>query len=165
MKKPFSAAVKQPGRSTTLETSAGLNSEPLEVNVVFTEAQATAAALKTAESLAQGLGACIRLRAAIIVPHRLPLGRPPVSVCFFQKLLRDLVNQPGRDDADLTVQLYICRDWVATLLQVFKPNSLIVIGGRKHLWPTRASRLAGALRAVGHRVVFVDIKQQTGSLR
>jgi hypothetical protein len=164
MKKPFSAAVKQPGRPITWETTAELNSEPLEVNVVFTERQTTAAALKAAESLAQGLEASILLRAAIIVPHRLPLGRPPVSVPFFEKLLCDLVSQPEGDDPDVTVRLYICRDWATTLLQVLKPNSLVVIGGRKHLWPTRASRLEGALRAAGHRVVFVDIKHQTGSL-
>jgi hypothetical protein len=165
MKKPFSAAVRQSGRFIDRETTAGPNSERLEVNVVFTETQTTAAALKAAESLAQGLEACILVRAAIIVPHRLSLDRPPVSVCFFQKLLRDLVSRRDRHDSDLTVQLYICRDWFATLLQVLKPNSLVVIGGRKHLWPTRASRLARALRATGHRVVFVDIKQQTGSLR
>ena len=169
MKKLFSAdIVKQPGRSVTWETTAGASSEPLEVlevNVIFTKPQATAAALKAAESFAQGLGACICVRAAIVVPLRLPLDRPPISVCFFEKLLRDLVGQPEPDGSELTAHLYVCRDWVEALLEVLKPNSLVVIGDRKHWWPTRASRMAGALRAQGHRVAFVNAKEQTTGSR
>src|ERR1035437_5430404 len=63
----------------------------LEVNVIFTDPQATAAVLKTAGSLARDLGACIRVRAAIAVPYALPLDKPPVSVRFTEGLLSDLV--------------------------------------------------------------------------
>lgn len=158
--------VKQPGQSAPWETTTGTDSEPLEVNVIFTEPRATAAALKSSESFARGFGACIRLRAAIAVPFRLPLDQPPISVCFLEQLLRDLVGQPEQDGFERTIHLYVCRDRSETLLQVLKPNSLVVIGGRKHWWPTAASRMAGALRAQGHRVVFVDVKEQTiGLLR
>ena len=166
MRKLYSAdIVKQPGWSVTWETTAGVGSEPLEVNVIFTERKATVAALQAAESFASGLGGYIRVLASIVVPLRLPLDRPPVSVCFFEQLLAHLVGQPGTDAFERTAHLYICRDWTGTLLQVLKPNSLVVIGGRKHWWPTAASRMAGALRARGHRVAFVDIKEQrTGCL-
>ena len=158
--------VIQPGQSVPWETATGTDSEPLEVNVIFTEPQATAAALKATESFARGFGACIRLRAAIVVPFRLPLDQPPISVCFFERFLCDLVGQPQQDGFERTIHLYLCRDRGETLLRVLKPNSLVVIGGRKHWWPTPATRMAGALRAKGHRVVFVDVEgRTTGSLR
>ena len=158
--------VKQPGQSVPWETTTETDSEPLEVNIIFTEPQATTAALKAAESFARELRAHIRLQAAIVVPFRVPLDQPLVSVSFFEQLLRDLVGQSEQDGFGRTIHLYICRDRNEALLQVLKPSSLVVIGGRKHWWPTTASRMARALRAQGHRVVFVDVKEQTtGRLR
>jgi hypothetical protein len=160
------AIVKQPGRSVTWETTSGADTEPLEVNVIFTEQQAAAAALKAAESFARGLGACIRLRAAIVVPMRLAIDQPPVSVRFMERLLRDLVGQPDPDGPEVAVHLYVCRNWLGALLQELKPNSLVVIGGRKHWWPTPEIRMARALRANGHRVAVVDFRdEETGSRR
>jgi hypothetical protein len=147
-----------PEQPVTWETTAGFASESLEVNVIFTDPEATATALKFAESFARDLGACIRLRAAIIVPMRLPLDQPPVSVRFAEELLSDLACQLEQDAFQPTVHLYVCRDWAGTLVQVLKPNSLIVIGGREHRWPTPASRMSRILRAKGHRVLFVDLR-------
>ena len=149
------------GQAVTWETAAGIDSQPLEVNVVFTELGATAAALKSAESLARGLGASIRLRAAIIVPLQLPLDQPPVSVRFMEQLLRDLVSRWESDAFEHTVHLYICRNWTETLLEALRPKSLVVIGGLKHLWPTSATRMARVLRSNGHQVAFVDAREQT----
>lgn len=166
MKKLYSAdIVKQPGRSVTWETTAGSGSEQLEVNVLYTERRATAAALKAAQSFASGLGACIRLRAVVNVPWRFPLDQSPVSTRFMEEILGDLAIQAEADGAEVTGHLYLCRDSVEALLQVLKPNSLVVIGGRKHWWPTAASRMAGALRAKGHRVAFVDGKESTAGSR
>ena len=151
---------KQPGRMVNGETPARFDSEPLEVNVVFTEPETTAAALTAAESFARGLGACIRVRAAIVVPLRLPLEQSPVSVCFMEDRLRELVGQPEPDASEITVHLYVCRDWIETLLKVLKPNALVVIGSRNHWWPTAASRMAGTLRARGHRIAVVDVRGQ-----
>ena len=167
MKKQYNVEiVKQPGRLVTGEAPAGFDSESLEVNVVFTEPEATAAALTAAESFARGLGAYIRVRAAIVVPMRLPLDQSPVSLPFMEERLRDLVGQPEPDGSEVTVHLYLCRDWIETLLGVLKPNSMVVIGSRKHRWPAAASRMARTLRARGHRVVVVDVRgQATRSLR
>ena len=149
MKNLYSAEiVKQPGRSLIGERTGGPGSEPLEVNVIFTDPQATSVALKAAESFARGLGAGIRLRAVIVVPVRVPLEQPPVSVRFMEQRLRNLVGQPDPDGPELSIHLYVCRNRVEALLQVLKPNSLVVIGGRKHWWPTVASQMAGALRAL-----------------
>lgn len=147
-------------RSVAWQTTARSGPLPFEVNVIFTEQKATAAALETAESFAQGLGACVRLRAAIIVPWQLPIDQPPVSVAFFEQLLRGLVDERNTDAVERTIHVYICRDWIKTLLQVLRPNSVVVIGGRKHWWPIAESRIVRALRAKGHRVVLVDFRRQ-----
>jgi hypothetical protein len=159
MNNPYSSDVR--GQSTALltwETAKTSDFDQLEVNVVFTDEGATAAALKSAESLANGLGACIRLRAAIVVPFRLSLDQPPVSVRFMEQLLCKLVDQREGKGPELSVHLYVCRDQIETMLLVLRPNSLVVIGDRKRWWPTAMSRIAGILRAEGHRVVVVDVK-------
>src|ERR1039458_7489140 len=162
MKDQLDSVITKPARpSVSWETDEGLG--PLEVNVIFTDPHATAAALKTAGSLARDLGACIRVRAAIAVPYALPLDKPPVSVRFTEGLLSDLVCRLELGTFEPSVHLYLCRDQVETLLQALRPNSLVVIGGRKHWWPTAERRIARALRSKGHRIVFVGLKRGTKS--
>ena len=164
MKNQSNTAIAKPARPSAIwDTAEGLGPKRLEVNVIFTDPQATAAALKTAGSLARDLGACIRVRAAIAVPYALPLDKPPVSAGFIEELLSDLVCRLELDAFEPSVHLYLCRDQVETLLQVLSPNSLVVIGGRKHWWPTAERRMARALRSKGHRVVFIGLKRGTKS--
>jgi hypothetical protein len=152
-----------PSKAVPRKTSPRFASGPLRVNVIFTDPQATAAALHCAQSFARELGACICLRAVIAVPLRLPLEQPPVSVAFLQENLRKLASQVAEEGFDPAVHLYLCRDRIPALLQVLSPNSLVVLGGRKHWWPTAESKLARALRAKGHRVIFVDSRAQAVS--
>ena len=164
MKVLLNNAITKPARpSVSWETAEGLGPGRLEVNVIFTDPQATAAALKTAGSFARDIGACIRVRAAIAVPYALPLDKPLVSSGFIEELLSDLVCRLELDAFEPSVHLYLCRDQVETLLQVLSPNSLVVIGGRKHWWPTAGRRMARALRSKGHRVVFIGLKKGTKS--
>lgn len=128
----------------------------LEVNVIFTNARATAAALTCAETLAQDLGAVIRLRAGIVVPLQLPLEEPPVSVAFTERMLSDLVSGLDADRFERTVDLYVCRDWQETLLQILNPDSPVVIASGNRWWPTAENRLVKALRSKGHRVIVAD---------
>lgn len=160
MKNQFSTAITRPWPpSVGGEGTEGHPPGRFEVNVIFTDPQATVAALKTAGALARDLGACIRVRAAISVPYTLPLDKPPVSVPFTERLLFDLVCRLGQSDIEPSIDLYLCRDQVETLLRVLKPNSLVVIGGRKQWWPTAERRMANALRSKGHRVVFIGLKR------
>jgi hypothetical protein len=127
----------------------------LEVNVIFTNARATAVALKTATELARDLQGCIRVRQVIAVPFSLPLDHPQVSVPFMEKALSDLVSKLEDHSVQITAHLYLSRDPVETLSQILEPNSLVVMAGPKRPWPTAASRIAKRLRAKGHRVVMI----------
>lgn len=152
--------LSQPERLFMWGSTARNDSRQLEVNVIHTEPQATAAALNAAAVLALGLRACIHVLAAISVPRRLPIDQSPVSVQFVEKLLRDLVGRINQQTFESTVHLYVCRDRIETYLDVLKPNSLVLIGGRDHFWPTAASRMAKELRLNGHDVVFVETATQ-----
>ena len=154
-----------PGKGLTPSAAPRFPSGPLELNVIFTDVQSTAAALNFAQSFARELGARISLRAAIAVSFQLPLDQPPVSIAFLQDVMRKLVSQLKRETFDPTLHLYLCRDRVWALSQVLKPNSLVVIGGRKRWWPTAETRMARALQDKGYRVVFVDTRARSGFVR
>lgn len=163
MSNRYHDTVNLPGKAITPETLPGFASGPLEVNVIFTDLQPTAAAMKFAQSFARGLGARIRLLAAIAVPVQLPLHEPPVSVAFWEETLRKLASQLEADTFSPTVHLYLCRDRLQALLQLLRPNSVVVIGGSRRWWPTTESRTAHALRAGGHRVILVDSRTRSVS--
>jgi hypothetical protein len=153
-----SGAIAKPTQSTViLETSKGLASRQLEVNVIFTSQQGTAVALKAAAALALDLGACVRLQAPIVVPYALPLEKPLVPVGFTSDLLSSLVCEMKRPDLECTVNLLLCRDRFQALAEVLKPNSLVVIAGRKRWYSTEESRLAKRLRSAGYQVIFIDV--------
>lgn len=147
----------------TRKTSPSSGSGPLDVTVIFTDPQGTAAALNFAQCFARQLGARIQLCAVIAVPHQLPLDQPPVSVAFLQENLQNLASRVVEEGYAPAVHVYLCRDRVPALSQLLRANSLIVLGGRKHWWPTAESRLARALRAQGHQVIFVDSRARAVS--
>jgi hypothetical protein len=149
------AAAGKPAPLVSWHTVGEQSPSRLEVNLIFTTQQATFCALETVECLARDLGACIRLRAAVVVPYALRVDEPPVSVPFLERSLFDLISRLERDGFEATAHLYFCRDREKALLQVLEPNALVVIGGKKRWWPTDTTRLAKALRSAGHRVIFV----------
>ncbi len=155
-----------PSKIITRTAAPRFASGPLAVNVIFTDVQSTAAALNFAQSFARELGARISLRAAVAVPFQLPLDRPPDFGRFSPgKLCGNLSRNWRRIPSNLTVHLYLCRDRVRALSQVLRPNSVVVIAGRRRWWPTAETRMARALRAEGHRVIFVDSRARSGSER
>jgi len=123
--------LSQPERLIMWGSTARSDSRQLEVNVLHTEPQATAAALNAAGVLARGLRACVHVRAAP-VPRRWPINQSPVSVQFVEKLLRDLVGRINPHTFENTIHSYVRRDRIETFLNVLKPNSLVLIGGRDH---------------------------------
>ena len=126
----------------------------LNIAVIFTSVDATLRALKAAGKLANRLGARIKLMVPQVVPYPLPLTSPPVLLDWNERRFRVLANESPVETA---VQLYLCRDRLDTLKASLKPQSLVVIGGRKRrFWPTKEQTLAKALRRAGHEVIFAE---------
>jgi len=125
----------------------------LNVSVIFTSVEGTMAALRTAGTLANKLGGRITLMVPEVVPYHLPLNKPAVLHDWNERRFRVLAAQ---SPVDTTVRFYLCRDRDETLANVLTPHSLVVIGGKKHWWPTSESRLAKRLRRLGHEVILTE---------
>jgi hypothetical protein len=129
------------------------SSRKLDLHVIFTDLAKTAAALATARTLAQDLGARITLMAAQVVPYPLPLNQPDVPVEFTERVMESLAI-----DNDATVEIYLCRDRNEAIRHVLPPDSLVIVGARKwRWWPSWESRLARLLRHDGRRVLVVTV--------
>jgi hypothetical protein len=129
----------------------------LQVYVVFTDLEATRAALKTAIKLTRDLNAKLVLLIAKIVPWPLPLEAPPVSGEFTERVLSELTRE---QEADITPRVYLCRDRDLTISQALKPESVVVIGSRRFGWLHRTPPLARVLRRDGHEVILAGIDNQ-----
>ncbi|HVN77906.1 MAG TPA: hypothetical protein VMW38_02815 [Terriglobia bacterium] len=143
--------------SLALKTSRILWSEslesPLEVTVVFTDMQSSLNALKTAAFLAGGLNARVRLVVPQVVSYELPLNEPPIPTDFIEQQIGHLVSDLN---AEIRVDICLCRNRKESLLRTLRPQSLTVVGGRRRWWPTWESRLARDLRRGGHEVIFTE---------
>jgi hypothetical protein len=136
------------------EQPSGTEVDPkLNIAVIFTSVESTLAALKEAGTLASSLGARITLLVPQVVPYPLALETPPVLIEFNERRFRLIASQ---SPVETTVQIYLCRDGLATLTNVLSPGSIVVIGGQKRWWPTREKKLARQLRSAGHEVVFKE---------
>jgi len=125
----------------------------LRIYVLFTEMAETTAALRSAVALSTNLPARIVLLVPLTVPHPLPLERPPVSLEFVCRRIRELASV-------VTIQIdafvYLSRDPHQSILDMLRPASLIVIGSRNRWLFEKSKRLARKLRRRGHHVVLAD---------
>jgi hypothetical protein len=124
--------------------------------VVYTCPETTLPALRAVDSLARDLSVTVHIRAMVAVPRQLAIDFGLNSVQFVKRFLSDLVERVGSRHCEYVLHIYLCRSRVETLLRVLQPSSLLVIGGRRRLWPTAERRLAEAAISAGHRVAFVD---------
>jgi hypothetical protein len=106
--------------------------------------------------MAERLQAQIVLLATQVVPLRLPLDRPQVSVRFLQQQLLGLVSESGVHDTEVVVQVALCRDRDEALKSLLPLHSLIVIGQGRQLWLRPDRKLVRFLRRLGHEVISVD---------
>ena len=128
----------------------------LPITVLYTTREGTLAALKASAVLARDLEVALGLLITEVVPFRLPLDRPRVSVEFLKRRQEALVAEAGLEGGEISVQICICRDTKETLGRLLPAPSLIVLGGRRRWWPTREQRLETFLARLGHQVVFID---------
>jgi len=130
------------------------------VTVIATTEEGTTAALNAARWLATDLDARITLLKMEVVPIRLPLYRPPVSLKFTINQQHSLVRQSGAREEDVDIQIRLCRDCDSGLQRVLRRRALVVIGGKRHWWLSGEERLERVLRQLGHHVIFVDVGQK-----
>jgi hypothetical protein len=133
----------------------------LQVIVVYTTPEGTLGALKAADALAKDLNARVGLIVTEVVPFRLPLDQPRVSVEFLKMRQDILVSKAGIEGQEIRVHICLCRDRKHTLHQVLPPRSLVVIGGRRNWWSRCEQRLETVLARLGHHVVFVEVAAET----
>ena len=139
-------------------------SQSLSLNVVYTSPESTAVALSAAASLAEDMEPTIHVRAMIPVPRQHPIDYAFGAAQAITRVVSDLLQRVGIDRCKYVLHVYICRNRIDTLLTVLRPSSLLVIGGRKRLWPTLETRISRIMRSAGHSVAFVDGKA-TGGVR
>jgi hypothetical protein len=136
-------------------TSPAREKDPnLQLYVVFTDLEATKAALKAASHLARDLNARLVLLVAKVVSYPLPLEAPPVSNAFTAGVLSQLAAE---QEVDVTARVYLCRDRDATIRHALGPGSLVVMGCWKRWWRNRTPLLARLLKRDGNEVILVDI--------
>src|SRR5574341_480479 len=135
---------KEPAAPDT--ASQGGTPAPLSVTVLFTGMDHTIAALRKAERLASGLDARILLLVPVVVPYALPLTEPPVRPDF---LVRKLCGVMGHQPGTTGICVCLCRDLRQACREVLKPESLVMIGGRRRWWRTREQGIARELGEIG----------------
>jgi hypothetical protein len=125
-----------------------------DVHVIFTNPQATRAALQAANAMIQSEEARIHLLVPQVVPMGFPLDRPPVSVAFAEQRAAGMARECC-PNAAVQVQIVLCGNREQCIERTLGSNSLVMIGSRKQPWLATEKKLARQLRASGHRVIHV----------
>src|SRR5262245_60546026 len=123
------------------------------VYVVYTSIEETLAALRIAGGFANALSVPLILVHYRAVPYPLPVDCPtgvsPIqSEAFLERLHVERI--------DVTSRVYLCRDDRRAIGAALNTPSLVVVGGRRRWWRTKAESWRRALEAAGHYVVFVE---------
>jgi len=124
------------------------------VYVVYTSTDQTFAALRMAGEFASALNVPLILIHYRTVPYPLsvdsPTGVSPIHSEDFLKRLR-------AEQIDVVSRVYLCRDGRRAIGAALHMPSLVVVGGgRRRWWPTKAERCRRALETAGHYVIFVE---------
>lgn len=123
-----------------------------QLHIIATSEEGTRAALKEARQLARRLPIA---RMVLLVP------RTKVQAAATRDENLDAVEsyrQMASDTGvDVTVRLCLLSTYLELCRWMLPPGSMTVVGGRRRRWwPTRAQRIADALKRAGHDIVFAD---------
>jgi hypothetical protein len=123
-----------------------------EVCVLRTSTDETRLAIQIASDLAHAMAARLTLIDLRPVrnpdPPSIPGGEADWTTAFVERL--------RSQGLDIGVRFYVCGDERQAIPFAFRPNSLIVIGGKRSWLPTRTECLRRTLEAAGHLVLSVD---------
>jgi hypothetical protein len=126
----------------------------VEIYVIFTTPQATRAALRAADVIAQSREDRIHFLVPQVVPLGFPLDRPPVSVAFAEQRALGMASECCQTAA-VQVQIVLCGNREQCIEKTLRPGSLVMIGSGKHRWLASEQKLARHLRDKGYRVIHV----------
>ena len=122
--------------------------------LLYTGIEQTLGAAHVAAPFADALGVPLTVVHFRIVPYPLPVDGPtglsPIQTAAFLRRLR-------QDGSDPRIRVYLCRDDQQAIPRALKTHSLVVLGGRRGWWPTRAERFRHVLETSGYFVIFIDI--------
>ena len=127
----------------------------LDVVVPYTEWSVTDALLKRAVALIAGLNAKLTLVAVHTVPYAAPFGCP---AAVHAHLVEQLVDLASRCPVPVNPQVVLARGRSEGFSYVLKPQSIVLLGARKHWWRTEEERLARTLARNGHKVVLLHVE-------
>jgi hypothetical protein len=127
----------------------------LDVVVPYTEWSVTDALLKRAVALTAGLSARLTLVAVHTVPYPAPFGCPSA---VHAHLVEQLVDLASRCPLPVNPQVVLARGRTEGFAYVLKPESIVLLGARKHWWRTEEERLARTLARDGHKVVLLHVE-------
>jgi hypothetical protein len=139
----------------TLET--GRAGGEIEIVVPYTERALAEAVLHRATVLTAGLTAAVRLVAVHAIPYPQPFHCP---AALHAHLVEQLVDLASRCPLSVDPHVVLARYRDDGFRHVLKPASIVLIGVRKRLWPTREEKLARALARDGHQVVLLHIEDK-----
>ena len=123
----------------------------LEIDVIFTDCEATLAAIRYSARLATSLHARIQIVVPAIVPYPLTLDECPVCEAHHRSLLSTVA---AGSRIETVTEIVRCREY-ADISRMMPPHSIVVVGGRRgwwHQWSV-GDRLERALSAGGHNVI------------
>jgi len=127
----------------------------LDIVVPYTEWSITEALLKRAVALTAGLNARLTLVAVHTVPYAAPFGCP---AAVHAHLVEQLVDLASRCPLPVNAQVVLGRGRAEGFSYVLKPESIVLLGARKHWWRTDEEKLARALARDGHKVVLLHVQ-------
>src|SRR5262245_35313080 len=150
---PLAPTTRQQPALPPTRTSDSRDLRTNAVYVVYTSTDETLAALRMAGGFANALNVPLVLVHYRTVPYPLavdgPTGISPIHSEEFLERLR--VEQ-----IDVASRVYLCRDDRRAVGAALNMPSLVVVGGRRRWWPTKAQSWRRVLEAAGHYVVFVE---------
>jgi hypothetical protein len=127
----------------------------LDIVVPYTEWSVTDALLKRAVALTAGLNARLTLVAVHTVPYPESFGCP---TAVHAHLVEQLVDLASRCPVPVNPQVVLARGRTEGFAYVLKPESIVLLGARKHWWRTQEEKLARGLARDGHKVVLLHVE-------
>ena len=128
------------------------------MNVLFTQPEATLAALGEAGRLSQQLSARICLLIGVSVGYPAPLTSAWGQVNAAKVRGRQIATSTG---LPLDIRVFLCRDEVTAFSEYLPPKSIVLVGGRRRWWRSHEQRLATRLSAAGLNALFMNTKEHS----